>query len=112
MTEQMFGCCFDFPCEWDPSLQAGPQGALPLKNDLQASAFQQCVTLSMQETGKVYSFKEGKTSTESVFRPLSCSNCFASKTSDLQACSGDLNSRVRAMCLPVLSKPCKHIPRS
>ena len=42
--EQMFGCCFDFPCEWDTSLQAGPQETLPLKNDLQTSAFQQCVT--------------------------------------------------------------------
>ena len=42
--EQTFGCCFDFPCEWDTFLQAGPQGTLPLKNDLQPRAFQQCVT--------------------------------------------------------------------
>ena len=113
VMEQMFGCCFDFPCEWDTSLQAGPQETLPLKNDFQASTGKPCTTLRTQEAGKVIFLKGRKgIHRECVVRPLSCSNCFASKTSDLQACSEDLHSRVRAVCLPVLSEPCKHNPRS
>ena len=49
---------------------------------------------------------------ECVFRPLSVRNCVASKTWDLQVCPDDLTSRVRALYLPALSEPCKHIPRS
>ena len=33
-----------------------------------------------------------------------CSKCFASQTSELQACSEGLNCRVRAVCLTALSK--------
>ena len=40
------------------------------------------------------------------------SQCVASQTPDLQACSQGLNSGVRAGCLPALCEPCKHILRS
>ena len=40
----MFGCWFAFHSQ--------PQGKLRLTNDLQASAFKQCVTLSTQNAGK------------------------------------------------------------
>ena len=42
-------------------------GPLPLKNDFQASTGKPCVTLHLQEAGKVIFLKEGKASTESVF---------------------------------------------
>ena len=45
-------------------------GPLPLKNDFQASTGKPCVTLHLQEAGKVIFLKEGKASTESVFSGL------------------------------------------
>ena len=91
---------------WDPILWAGPQGTLPLKTDLQASTFKQCVTLSTQEAGKAI-FLRGREGIhrECVFRPLSCSNSFTSQRSYIQACPESLNSRVRVVCLRALSKP-------
>ena len=56
---------------WEPSLGAGPQGPLPLKNDLQASAFQLCMTLSMQEPGKtIFLGRRKGIHRDFVFRPL------------------------------------------
>ena len=98
---------------WDTSEWEGPQGNFPLKNDLQASAFKQCVALNTQEAGKAISLGGRKDiHSECVFRPLSCTNCIASQTADLQACFEGLCYRVRPMCHPALTKPCKHIPRS
>ena len=48
----------------------------------------------------------------SLCRPLSGIFLFAPQTSDLQACSNGLSSRVRAVCLPAFSEPWEHIPRS
>ena len=44
VMEQMFGGCFDFPCECGTSLWSWTQGTLPMKNDLQVSASKECVT--------------------------------------------------------------------
>ena len=49
---------------------------------------------------------------EWVVRPLYSRNGLESKTWDLQACPEDLTSRVKAVCLTVLSEPCNHIPSS
>ena len=77
-------------------LGAGPQGPLPLKNDLQASAFQPHVTLSPQATGKAVFLGGRKGSLRVlVFMPLSHSMCLDSQTSrlsDFQTCSEGLNS--------------------
>ena len=49
---QTFGGCFEFPWECGSThWELGCKGPWPLKNDLQASAFQVCVTFSMQEVG-------------------------------------------------------------
>ena len=58
----------------------------------------------------VCSFNEGKAPTESVF--YYSRNCSASKNVRAQACSEDLISRVRAVCLAALSKTSKCIPGS
>ena len=90
---------------WEPSLGTGPQGPLPLKNDLQTSSFKQCVTLCIQEAGKAI-FLQGRKGIQRVFfRPLSCSNSFTSQRSYIQACPESLNSRVRVVCLRALSNP-------
>ena len=47
-----FGGHFDLPVSVGAHLGAGPQGQLLLNNNIKASAFQPCVTLSTQETGK------------------------------------------------------------
>ena len=77
---------------WEPSLWSQPQGTLPLKTDLQASASKQCVTRSTQNAGKAI-FLHGRKGIhrKCVFMPLSCRNSLASKTWDIQACSEDLN---------------------
>ena len=75
-------------------------------------AHSSCVTLSTQETGTAVFFGGRKgIHRECVFRPLFAASMFA-QTSDLQAWSKGLNSRVRAMCLCAHSEPCKHIPGS
>ena len=55
---------------WEPNLGAGPQGQLLLNNDIKASAFQPCVTLSTQETGKAIYLGGRKGRRENVFRAL------------------------------------------
>ena len=66
---------------WEPSLWSRPQGTLPLKTDLQASASKQCVTRSTQNAGKAI-FLHGRKGIhrKCVFMPLSCRNSLASKT--------------------------------
>ena len=70
---------------WEPSLGAGPQGPLPLKNDLPASISQLCVTISPPEAGDAI-FLGGRKGShrECVFRSLSHSrywllNCQTSR---------------------------------
>ena len=82
---------------------AGPQGPLPLKNDLQASAFKQCVTLCTQEAGKTLSSRKEK-HPESVFQASILQQLFSQK-SDIQAYPEGLNFQVRAICLRALSEP-------
>ena len=73
---------------WEPSLGAGPQGPMSLQNDLPASAPQLGVTLSPQAAGNAIFLGGRKGSPrELVFRPLSCNQCVAPQTPDLQACS-------------------------
>ena len=56
---------------WKPSLGAGTQGPLPLENDLQASTFQPCVTLSMQKADKaIFLGRRKGIHRDFVFRPL------------------------------------------
>ena len=55
---------------WEPSLGAGPQGSLPLKNDLPASTSQPCVTLSPQAAGDTIFLGGRKVSPRSVFSGL------------------------------------------
>ena len=52
---------------WEPNLGAGPQGQLLLNNDIKASAFQPCVTLSTRETGKAIYLGGRKGRRENVF---------------------------------------------
>ena len=52
---------------WEPNLGAGCQGQLLLNNDIKASAFQPCVTLSTQETGKAIYLGGRKGRPENVF---------------------------------------------
>ena len=40
-----------------------------------------------------------------------CRNCLASETWDLQSCPEELTSRIKTVCLPPFSEPCKPIPR-
>ena len=97
---------------WVPFLRSQAQGKLRLKNDLQASIFQQCVSLSTQYAGKAVFLRGRKGIIRvCVFRPLSSRDCLADKVWDLQACQEALPSRVRAECLPAFSEPCDHIPR-
>ena len=95
-----------------PSQQSQPQGKWLLKNELQASVLKQRMTLITQNAGKAIFLRERKgINKEYVFSPLSNKNCLTSKTWELQACPDYLTYRVRAVCLPALSKHCKHIPR-
>ena len=97
---------------WSPSQQSQPQGKWLLKDELQASVLKQHMTLSTQNAGKAIFLRERKgINKECVFSPLSSKNCLTSKTWELQACPDYLTYRVRSVCLPALSKHCKHIPR-
>ena len=108
MMEQTYGCCFDFPCEYgNPPNIHGIRGLATEKWPSSSVWFSACRIL-----GKLSSFKEGKAFTESVSRPLSCMNHFASKMWVLSCCSECLNTRVKAMCLPALFYPWKQIPSS
>ena len=98
-----------FACECGST---GPQGPLPLNHDLQASSFQLCDTQHAGDWESCLPWRKERHPQRVSFQASICSKCFASQTSDLQACSKGLNSRVRAVCLPVHSKPCKHIPGS
>ena len=63
---------------WEPNLGAGPQGQLLLNNNIKASAFQPCVTLSTQETGKAIYLGGRKGRWENVFSGLSSQLGFGS----------------------------------
>lgn len=114
LKEQTYGCCLPFPVRVGPSIWSQPQGKLRLKNDLQARAFRQWVTLPTQNADKAILLQGRKgINREGVFRPLSTSNCLASETWDLQVCPEDLTSRIRAVCLPAFlcAEKKKHIPK-
>ena len=66
-----FGGHFDLPVSVGAHLGAGPQGQLLLNNDIKANAFQPCVTLSTQETGKAIYLGGRKGRRENVFSRLS-----------------------------------------
>ena len=114
LMEKMFGCWFAIPCDCGDlccglRLRGNSECKKTCKQVLSSSECHSAHSMM----GKQSSFQEGKASTKSVFfELLSCNNCFTSKTWNLQACSEELNSRVRAMCLPALSEPYKHIPRA
>ena len=63
---------------WEPNLGAGPQGQLLLNNNIKASTFQPCVTLSTQETGKAIYLGGRKGRWENVFSGLSSQLGFGS----------------------------------
>ena len=89
---------------WGPSLRSHPQGEVQVKKDLQASAFQQYVSLSSQCAGKDIFLRGRKgIKRECVFRPLSSRNCLAFNTGDLQTFPEDLNFKSR-QCVS------RHIP--
>ena len=96
---------------WVPSLRSQRQGKLLVKNDLHASVFKQCVTLSTQTLGKLCSFEEGKASPESVISGL-----YLSRTVLILRCETsrfapqDLRFSNRSVCFPALSAAWKHIP--
>ena len=97
---------------WGSSLWSHLQGIFRLKNDLQACALKQRVTHSTQNPAEaLFLWGREDISRELIFSPLSSRNCLASESLDLKACPEDLTSRVRAVCLPALSNPCKHNSR-
>ena len=55
---------------WEPDLGSGPQGLLPVNNDIKARVFQLSVTLSMQETGKAIYLEGKKGRQQNVFRAV------------------------------------------
>ena len=83
----------------------------PCKMTSKQALFKQCVTLSSQnaETDIFVRGRKG-IKRECILNPLSCRNCLASKTGGFQYYSEELNSRVKAVCLPALSEACKPIP--
>ena len=95
---------------WVPSLWSQAHGKLS-KNELEASPFQQCVSLSTQYAGNDI-FPQGRKgiNRECVFRPLSLRNCLVEGIRP-PGCQKGLTSRVRAGCLPALSEPRNPIPR-
>ena len=111
IREQMFGCGFAFPAVWHPSEWLPPEGKLRLKHDLHASALSSVWLSAHRMLGKLCSCEEEMVSTESVFSGLYLAETLASRPWDLQPCPEDLTSRVRAVCLPAISEPCKPIPR-
>ena len=107
-----FGSCFDLPVSVGALPGHRASGALATNHDLHASAFQLCDTQHAGDWESYLPWRKERHPQRVCFQASICSKCFASQTSDLQACSEGLNSRVRAVCLPAHSEPCKHIPRS
>ena len=70
---------------------------MPLNHDLHASAFQLCDTQHAGEWESYLPWRKERHPQRVCFQASICSKCFASQTSDLQACSEGLNSRVRAV---------------
>ena len=71
LMEQMFQCCFAFPCECGDL----PYGLRLRRNDESKMTSKQALSSSVCHSahsmlGKLSSFEEGKTSTESVFSGL------------------------------------------
>ena len=82
---------------WELYLGTGPQGPLPLNHDLQASTFQLCDTQHAGDWESYLPWRKERHTQRVCFQACICSKCFTSQTSDLQACSEGLNSRVRAV---------------
>ena len=63
---------------------------------------------------KLTSSQEGKAYTQSVFSSLYLEGTVLLLRDEMPGlfCSEGLITRVIAVCLPALSEPCKHIPRS
>ena len=84
-------------------VSVGPlaQGKQPLRKDLQEVLFPQAWKWSSQDAGKM-SLLQGKRGSQpvSVCKPLFGKNRLAFPTGELQFCSEDQNSRVRAEHLP------------
>ena len=107
-----FGSCFDLPVSVGALPGHRASGALATNHDLHASAFQLCDTQHAGDWESYLPWRKERHPQRVCFQASICSKSFASQVSDLRACSKDLNSRVRAMCLPAHSEPCKHIPGS
>ena len=85
---------------WVPSLWWHSQGKLLLKNDLRASIFKQCVTLSTQNAGKVMLLWWTKGIKKACFLGIYLSASLDSKIWELQVCTEALISRVIASMFP------------
>ena len=111
VMEQMFGCRFALPCECgDPPYALRLRGNCKWKMTSKQVLSAVCVT-QHRVFWECYLPSRKERHQQCVFRPLSCRNCLASKTWDLQSCPKELTSRVRAVCLPAFSETCKLIPR-
>ena len=112
VMEHMFGFWFAFPFECEDLLY-GPRLRWNCEWKKYASKCFQAVSVTQQRVcWESYLPLRKETHQQRVFLELlSCRNCLPSKTWDLQAWPEGLTSKARVVCLPVLSEPCKHIPR-